>query len=110
MWPCNLYNGDTSDDNHPLRCIFDRANRGDTADRTTYFEHMSEAMAISCDVFATVMTRDTDSIPKDGIWGRIEEPALQQTGNPGGQVDTVSSLPQASSSSSDHRVKSVHRS
>jgi hypothetical protein len=92
MWPCDLYNGDTEDQNNPLRCIFDKANNGDISDRTEYFEHMSEAMAISCDVFATVMTNFTDNIPQDGIWGRIEQQALQREGNPGGQVDTVSNL------------------
>jgi hypothetical protein len=51
---------------------------------------MSEAMAISCDNFATVMTIDTKNNPQNGIWVRFEQPALQRTGNTGGQVDTVS--------------------
>jgi hypothetical protein len=50
---------------------------------------MSEAMAISCDNFATSMTIDTKNIPQNGIWGGFEQPDLQRTGNPGGQVDTV---------------------
>jgi hypothetical protein len=87
-----LYNGDTNDENNPLRCIFDKADKGDTSDRRAYFGNMSEAMAISCDEFATVMTSFADNIPQDGIWGRVEQVALKQEGNPGGQVDTVSSL------------------
>jgi len=87
MWPCDYYNGDLEDENNRLRCIFK-----DKDTRTEYFEHMSEAMAISCDIFATVMTNFTDNIPQDGIWGRVEQPALQRTGNPGGQIDTVSAL------------------
>lgn len=85
MWSCDLYNGNTADDQNPLRCIF-----SDDKNRVTYFEKMSEAMAISCDVAATVMTKDVNNIPQDGIWGRIEFPALKRTGNPGGTVDTVS--------------------
>lgn len=50
---------------------------------------MSEAMAISCDEFAIVMTEDVQEIPQDGIWGRVEQPALRRIGNPGGQVDHV---------------------
>lgn len=84
MWPCDYYNGDLEDENNRLRCIFK-----DKDTRTEYFEHMSEAMAISCDIFATVMTNFTDNIPQDGIWGRVEQPALQRTGNPGGQIDTI---------------------
>lgn len=68
-----------------LRCIF-----ADDSTREQYFAHMSEAMAISCDGFATVMTEDVNNIPQDGTWGRVEQPALKRTGNPGGQVDRVS--------------------
>lgn len=88
IWPCNLYNGDINDMTNPLRCFFDTQKNGE-ADRTTYFSHMSEAMAISCDIFATVMTNFTNNIPQNGIWGTVEQLALKQTGNPGGQVDTV---------------------
>jgi hypothetical protein len=63
MCSCDLYNGDTGDENNPLRYFIEYANNGNTTDRTTYFEHMSKAMAISCDVFATVMTNFTDNIP-----------------------------------------------
>lgn len=52
---------------------------------------MSRAMALLCDTYATVMTNDPKKVPKSGIYGRIEEPTLQQIGNPDGQVDTVSS-------------------
>ncbi|KAF8241422.1 hypothetical protein K440DRAFT_642771 [Wilcoxina mikolae CBS 423.85] len=81
IWPCGLYNGDLKDDN-PLRCIF----KSNTV-RTTYFENMSRAMAKLCDKFATVMTKDIHNIPTDGIWGRVEEPTLKETGNIGGQVN-----------------------
>lgn len=54
---------------------------------------MARAMARLCDKFATVMTEDPKNVPKGGIYGRVEEPELQKTGNPGGQVDTVSSCP-----------------
>lgn len=67
-----------------LRCIF-----SDDYTREEYFAHMSEAMAISCDEFAIVMTEDVQEIPQDGIWGRVEQPALRRIGNPGGQVDHV---------------------
>ncbi|KAI8938325.1 hypothetical protein NX059_005977 [Plenodomus lindquistii] len=84
MWSCDHYNGDKSSEDNRLRCIFSE----DSA-RIEYFSHMSEAMAISCDNFATVMTNFTDNVPQDGIWGTVEQPALQRTGNPGGQVDTI---------------------
>jgi hypothetical protein len=85
MWPCNLYDGDTGGINNPLRCIFSDDNL-----RKTYFENISRAMAQLCDVLATVMTADPNNIPLTGIWGRVEFPALQQTGNSGGQVNAVS--------------------
>ncbi|KAH0558550.1 hypothetical protein GP486_004793 [Trichoglossum hirsutum] len=83
IWPCELYNGDDNSGN-PLRCIFK-----DNTMRLTYFENMSRAMAMLCKTFATVMTDDPKNIPQPGIWGRIEEPTLKLTGNPGGQVDTI---------------------
>ncbi|KAI9868786.1 MAG: hypothetical protein M1813_004637 [Trichoglossum hirsutum] len=46
-------------------------------------------MAMLCKTFATVMTDDPKKIPLTGIWGRIELPTLELTGNPGGQVDTI---------------------
>jgi hypothetical protein len=98
MWPCHYYDGEDNTKN-PLRCIFKHDK-----DRTTYFENMSRAMALSCDVSATVMTNDPANIPQDGIWGRIEQPTLKKTGNPGGQVDTVRNLlPDTESYSSVHQ-------
>jgi hypothetical protein len=86
IWSCSLYNGDVHDTENPLRCIFK-----DEHNRLTYFENMSRAMALLCDTSANVMTKDPKEIPKSGIYGRIEEPTLQQTNNPGGQVNLVSS-------------------
>lgn len=51
---------------------------------------MSRAMAMLCDVFATVMTKDVNDIDQTGIWGQVEQPTLKLTGNIGGQVNTVS--------------------
>lgn len=51
---------------------------------------MSEAYAALCDVTATLLTIDPKNVDLSGIWGQTEFPRLQQTGNPGGQVDTVS--------------------
>lgn len=59
-------------------------------DKNTYFENMSRAFADLCDNYATVMTEDPHNIPLNGIWGKIEFPELQKTGNPGGQVNSVS--------------------
>ena len=50
---------------------------------------MSRAMAMQCDISAFLMTQNPKDIPQDGIWGRIEQPTLKLTNNPGGQVDTV---------------------
>jgi hypothetical protein len=58
--------------------------------RQTYFENMSRAMAQLCDVYALVMTMDTNDVPTNGIWGRIQFPTVQQSGNVGGEVITVS--------------------
>jgi hypothetical protein len=46
-------------------------------------------MAMLCDVLATVMTENVDRIPKDGIWGRVEDETLKRGDNPGGIVDKV---------------------
>ncbi|KAI9765325.1 MAG: hypothetical protein M1839_005525 [Geoglossum umbratile] len=83
IWPCNLYDKD-DDPNNPVRCILKDDNL-----KLTYFENMSRAMAMLCNTFATVMTNDPKKVPLTGIWGRIEQPTLKQTGNPGGQVDTI---------------------
>ncbi|KAI9768543.1 MAG: hypothetical protein M1839_004010 [Geoglossum umbratile] len=50
---------------------------------------MARAISMLCSIYATVMTKDPKNIPQTGVWGRIELPTLQLTGNPGGQVDTV---------------------
>jgi hypothetical protein len=83
MWPCDLYNNDENDTNNKLRDIMKN-------NKQTYFENMSRAMAQLCDIYALVMTKDTGKVPPTGIWGRIELPTLQQSGNVGGEVDTVS--------------------
>ncbi|KAI9770479.1 MAG: hypothetical protein M1839_003194 [Geoglossum umbratile] len=83
IWPCNLYRGDNATTN-PLRCIFDNE-----ALRTLYFENMSRAMAMLCDVSATVMTKDVNHIPKGGIWGRVEDSTLKREDTPGGRVDEI---------------------
>lgn len=46
---------------------------------------MSRAMARSCKVFATVMTRDLNDIPARGIWARVEYPTLKALG----RVDSI---------------------
>src|ERR1700760_4113969 len=52
-------------------------------DRNTYFSSMSQAMAEMCDIFATVMTKDLNDVPTDGIWSRVEFPTLQRSDNQG---------------------------
>ena len=61
----------------------------DPATRQTYFENMSRAFAQLCDRSALLLTRDPASVPADGIWARIEEPALKTLGNCGGRVDEI---------------------
>jgi hypothetical protein len=75
IWDKSYYWKDTEDENNPLRCIF-----RDEALRRTYFKNMSRAMAKSCEIFATVMTEDVESIPEDGIWYTVEYPTLQHEG------------------------------
>lgn len=55
-----------------LRCI----NAVD-ADRNTYFEHMSEAFALSCTGDVQVMTDDPTNLPTTGIWANVELVTLQ---------------------------------
>ena len=62
--------------------------------KNTYFENVSRAFADLCGEFATVMTADPTpgNIPKDGIWGRIEQVELERTSgfdSPKQQVDFV---------------------
>ena len=61
-----------------LRCIMQNK-----ADRQSYFVVMSTAMAITCDIFATVLDPDPNDVRLDGIWGQHEFPQLQQYGNDG---------------------------
>jgi hypothetical protein len=67
-----------------MRCIF-----SDEDQVNTLFENMSRGFAELCDSFATVMAPDPNNVPEDGYWGTVEFPAIKQTGNRGGQVDTV---------------------
>ncbi|KAH8667475.1 hypothetical protein BGZ60DRAFT_431709 [Tricladium varicosporioides] len=78
IWPSSWYNNNVKDTKNPLRCIIqDKAKRG------TYFTNMSTAMAQMCDIFATVMTKDINNVPQDGIWAKAEFPTLQASGNQG---------------------------
>jgi hypothetical protein len=81
--------------NNPLKCIMANAK-----DQMTYFENMSQAYAMKAHNMATVLHRNIDNPPMDGIWARKELPILQAAGNPGGIVDYVSS-----NTSPRHRVK-----
>ena len=83
MWDESYYNDDRKDQNNPLRCIMRKESK-----RQTYFQHMSEAMAYFCDVFATVMSDDPKDVPLTGRWGRVEFPRLKQSGNEG-TVDEI---------------------
>lgn len=66
----------------------------DKDDRLTYFEHMSEAFAYLCDVFAAVMTETVTKLPQGGIWSRIEFPRLKRADNYG-KVNTVWAINEA---------------
>jgi hypothetical protein len=61
-------------------------------DEMTYFENMSRAFAMKAHNIATVLHRELDNPPTNGIWGRIELPVLQAAGNPGGMVDYVRTI------------------
>ena len=54
-----------------LRCI-----NANPAQRTTYFEHMSEAFARACEGDIYVMTDDPKKLPTEGIWPKTEYPIL----------------------------------
>jgi hypothetical protein len=82
MWQPWLYRK-TQVKSNPLRCIMQTP-----ADRATFFENMSQAVAEQCSVFATVMTKDVNNIPTDGIWARVEFPTLQRSDNQG-RVDSI---------------------
>ncbi|KAM7187325.1 hypothetical protein V8F33_011315 [Rhypophila sp. PSN 637] len=77
MWATRLYRNAIVA-NNPLRCIMQ-----DEITRRQYFAAMSESMAIMCDVFATVMDPNPSSPRLDGIWGQVEFPTLQRSGNEG---------------------------
>jgi hypothetical protein len=51
---------------------------------------MSRAMVKLCDAYALVMAKDMADVPTEGIWGWTEFPTLQNSGNVGGEVITVS--------------------
>lgn len=68
-----LYDDKDSPDN-PLRCI-----HSDHEMTKTFYENMSKAYARMARKHATVMHMSSDyaNPPQDGIWGRIELPALR---------------------------------
>jgi hypothetical protein len=72
-----------------LRDILKITGKTNSPDTQTYFENMSEAYAQLCSEYAWVMVNTLPNVNEEGIWGKIEKPTLQKTGNPGGQVDTV---------------------
>jgi hypothetical protein len=45
-------------------------------DRRKYFARMSQAFALLCSEKVTVMTKDVDKIPYQGIWYQTELPTL----------------------------------
>lgn len=75
MWPEGLYVKRQIISN-PMRCIMQNKD-----EQQTYFKHMSEAMAVQCDLQATVLTKDISDIPTNGIWHNVEFPALKQSNN-----------------------------
>ena len=78
-------------DTNPLRDILKQnPDKSNTPDGQKYFENMSEAYASLCSEYAWVMSNTLPNVNEKGIWGQIEKPTLQKTGNVGGQVDTVS--------------------
>lgn len=74
VWPCWLYDDRVEDDN-PLRCIHHNPE-----ERTVFYENMSRAFARMSRKSATVMHsfKDYEVVPQDGIWARVEMPALQE--------------------------------
>lgn len=71
--PAWLYDDSKTPDN-PLRCI-----HNDRKQTKTFYENMSNAYARMARKHATVMHMSSDYAdpPQDGIWGRIELPALR---------------------------------
>lgn len=54
-----------------LRCI-----NANSAQKTTYFEYMSEAFACACEGDIYVITDDPKKLPTEDIWPKIEYPIL----------------------------------
>lgn len=52
---------------------------------------MSRAVAEACTAFATVMTDNLEEPPDDGIWNKVEFPALQQ-GSIYGKVNSIDAI------------------
>jgi hypothetical protein len=77
VWPCWLYVHHDVPSN-PMRCIHHNA-----ADRTRFYEAMSQAFAMKAQGYVTVMHAgaDYERPPADGIWGRIEFPTLKSLGH-----------------------------
>jgi len=73
VWPCGLYDHRPTPSN-PLRCI-----HADAALRQRFYEAMSRAFALKARAAAAVMhaPADYDDPPLDGIWARVELPALK---------------------------------
>lgn len=67
-----------------------------SAERLTYFTHMSQAYAELCSGQAYLMSATPNIVPIDGIWFKTEFPTLKKTGNPGGRVNVVSLLSECS--------------
>jgi hypothetical protein len=74
VWPCYLYNHHGTPTN-PLRCV-----HSDPKHQLRFFENMSRAFAIKTQRFGTVLhsTPDFAKPPTDGIWARVEFPALKR--------------------------------
>ncbi|KAK5127978.1 hypothetical protein LTR85_005095 [Meristemomyces frigidus] len=73
VWPCWLYDDRQVRENR-LSCI-----HHDPKVRTTFYENMSRAFARMARKNATVMhsQKDYAQPPEDGIWARVELPALR---------------------------------
>jgi len=74
VWPCWLYD-DRRKESNRLRCI-----HGNDDKRTMFYENMSRAFARMARKSATIMHAfaDYETVPQDGIWARVELPALQE--------------------------------
>jgi len=72
VWPCYLYNHDVAPSN-PMRCV-----HADDTQRQFFFENMSRAFAQKARNFSTVLhsSKNYKTPPTDGIWAKVEFPAL----------------------------------